>query len=137
MCRSFLGTDIEDVRMSSRSVIDAAVLRGLHEAIGDPSAFCAFVRRYVEMMQGRLDRLHEALSSGERREMRDAALSLRASSEMVGARVLAQHVQSLQQSVNSFDTAQNPCAAWITARVLEMQHAADETCAQLHALLRR
>lgn len=69
----------------SGALVDPAVLHALRSELGDTSVTSAFVRKYVAMLPLRVSRLRHALDEGNMDDAVDAVLSLKTSSDMVGA----------------------------------------------------
>ncbi|MFJ4028291.1 Hpt domain-containing protein [Paenarthrobacter sp. NPDC089989] len=68
------------------SLVDHTVLTELQAELGgDHAIVSSFVRNYVAMLPWRVARLHHALDNLDLEDAMDAVLSLKTSSEMVGA----------------------------------------------------
>lgn len=114
-------------------VLDLDALRVLGEELGDADVLCTFLRRYLEMLDRRIERLERALSVEDRDSWMDAALSLRTSSAMAGAQALSEQVGILQGVLGSpASSAARRCAAEGMAR---LRRIAAETTRQLRAFL--
>jgi HPt (histidine-containing phosphotransfer) domain-containing protein len=86
--------------MSTTPILDDDALRRLGDQLGDPGILCRFLRRYLSLLEGRLDRVERARSGGDPEEWQDAVLSLRSSSAMAGARALAEEAGELARSAS-------------------------------------
>ncbi|WP_120521510.1 Hpt domain-containing protein [Arthrobacter celericrescens] len=82
------------------ALVDPAVLHGLDSELGDATVTSAFVRKYVAMLPLRLSRLHHALDERNLDDAVDAVLSLKTSSDMVGAVCLRRLAAELEASMN-------------------------------------
>ncbi|MET3902337.1 HPt (histidine-containing phosphotransfer) domain-containing protein [Paenarthrobacter sp. 4246] len=68
------------------SLVDRTVLTELQAELGgDQAIITAFVRNYVALLPWRVSRLHRALENLDMEDAMDAVLSLKTSSQMVGA----------------------------------------------------
>lgn len=93
-------------------VLDIDALRVLGEELGDADVLCSFLRRYLSMLERRIERLEQALSIADRDGWMDAALSLKTSSAMAGAHALSEQVASLQEGFAALASgAARRCAA--------------------------
>lgn len=81
--------------MSNTAVLDEHVLELLADQLGDVTVLCTFVARYAEMLSGRVERVQVALSTHDMDALADAALSLKTSSEMTGAKALSKAATAL------------------------------------------
>lgn len=112
--------------MPTAPVLDHQALRRLEAELGDADIFCGFLRRYIALLEKRLERLDHALSAADHDGWMDAVLSLRTSSAQAGAQALAERAADLQQ-----DSA--PCPSWSATRCSAVvRRARSMTC--LHAL---
>lgn len=120
---------------STAPVLDVDALRALGDELGDAEVLCGFLRRYLEMLDRRIERLERALSAADHENWMDAALSLRSSSAMAGARALSEQVAALQDHFGSSasDSAPRRCAAEAMAC---LRRIAAETARQLRIFLR-
>lgn len=73
----------------------------LRDDVADPVAHTAFIRAYTEMWPGRYGRLAHAIRINDWDQAMDAALSLRSSSEMLGAVNLARLALAVEQAIRS------------------------------------
>ncbi|MFF1830246.1 Hpt domain-containing protein [Paenarthrobacter sp. NPDC058040] len=82
------------------SLVDRTVLTELQAELGgDQSIVTAFVRNYVAMLPWRVARLHHALDNLDLDDAMDAVLSLKTSSQMVGAVCLQRLATEFEVSV--------------------------------------
>ena len=81
------------------ALVDPAVLQGLLSELGDAGGTSAFVREYVAMLPLRLSRLHHALDERNLDDAVNAVLSLKISSDMVGAVCLRRLAAELEASL--------------------------------------
>ncbi|MGP5625570.1 hypothetical protein [Brachybacterium alimentarium] len=126
--------------MPTAPVLDHEALRSLGEELGDSDIFCGFLRRYVALLDQRLERLEHALGAADHDEWMDAVLSLQTSSVQAGARALAEQAADLQR-----DSA--PCPSWAAAprygaahrarRMTGLHVLAVETAHQLRVVLQQ
>lgn len=118
---------------STAPILDLDALRVLGEELGDADILCGFLRRYLAMLERRIERLERALSAADRDTWMDAALSLRTSSAMAGAQALSDQVAVLQEDLGlPTSSAARRCAAEGMARLRKI---AAETSRQLRAFL--
>ncbi|MFJ5955289.1 Hpt domain-containing protein [Paenarthrobacter sp. NPDC092416] len=67
-------------------LVDPSVITGLQAELGgDATIVSSFVQTYIILLPRRISRLYRALDAQDMDEAMDAVLSLRVSSEMVGA----------------------------------------------------
>lgn len=119
-------------------VLDSDVMRRLqHELDNDPGIWQTFVRNYMRLLPGRIERLRRCLTSGDFDGAMDATLSLRTASEMIGADRLAALTRRLQQSLRDVaphDTAEAlPTIA--LGQLAEIKRCGTQTQNQLHHCL--
>lgn len=81
--------------MPTPLILDEDALRRLGEQLGDPGILCRFLRRYLDLLERRLDRVERSLCVGDAEAWQDAVLSLGSSSAMAGARALAEEAGEL------------------------------------------
>lgn len=123
--------------MTTAPVLDTHVLSRLGQELGDIDTLCGFLRRYVAMLDQRIDRLERALSAQDREGWMDAVLSLKTSSALAGAEALAAEAAVLQEEAQAPTSV--TCAA-ITCRdgAMELLRClAQETACQLRIFLRQ
>jgi len=88
------------------SLVDPAVLIQLQAELGgDRTVVGAFVRTYVELLPWRVARLHHALNNLDIEDAMDAVLSLKTSSEMVGAICMRRLAAELEISIRLLPNA--------------------------------
>lgn len=124
--------------MNDATVLDPDALQRLSEQLGDEAVLCRFLRRYRSLLAWRITRLEEALREENAAEWADALLSLRTSSELAGARALAEQASDLGD-----DPAPGPSAPLRAPddrrelRLDALREAARATCCQLEGYLRQ
>jgi histidine phosphotransfer protein HptB len=75
---------------AGRQLVDQSVLDRLREDLDEDEGYCkAFVGNFIEYLPHRIGRLKVALTTGDLDGSMDAVLSLKTSSQMVGAEKLA------------------------------------------------
>lgn len=123
--------------MTQPPVLDVPVLDRLGESIGDREALCCYLRRYADMLDGRVQRLHAAALSRDVDELKDAVLSLQSSSQMTGARALTTLVTDVRQALlpASLSQACWPTLAWITTAMRDLRRTALATRVLLNEFL--
>lgn len=72
----------------SGTAVDPGPVARLRDDVG-PEAARGMLDRFLDLLPGRVARLHAAVAAGEAPELRDAALSLSCSATMLGAHRLA------------------------------------------------
>ncbi|MFC9773311.1 MULTISPECIES: Hpt domain-containing protein [unclassified Pseudarthrobacter] len=93
---------------AERPVVDHLVLERLREELEDDRGYTGiFVADFVRCLPGRIERLRHALTTGDWEGSFDAALSLKTSSQMVGAEQLASLATDLEAELRSDATAAN------------------------------
>lgn len=124
--------------MTHPPVLDTDVLRRLSEQLGDDDVLRCFLRRYLSLLDRRITRLERALCEEDAAGWTDALLSLRTSSELAGARALAEQASALEE-----DPAPGASAPLRTGgdrralRVGSLRELAGTTCWQLGRFLQR
>lgn len=93
--------------MTTAPVLDTDALRRLSDELGDVDMLCGFIRRYVAMLDQRIERLERALAAQDHEGWMDAVLSLKTSSTLAGAQALADLAAGLQE-----DAEHRPAASW-------------------------
>ncbi len=73
----------------------------LRDDVADPAGYTSFIRTYTEMWPGRYGRLAHSIRVNDWDQAMDAALSLRSSSEMLGAVNLARLALAVEQAIRS------------------------------------
>ena len=124
--------------MNDASLLDTAALRRLSEQLGDDAVLCRFLQRYRSLLARRIARLEDALQEQDAAGWDDALLSLRTSSELAGARALAERASSLEEQPAPCPSAP-PCASGDrrALRLARLREEARTTCAQLEDYLRQ
>lgn len=123
--------------MTTAPVLDTGALGRLGEELGDQVIMCAFVRRYAEMLDRRVDRVQTALTVHDREAWHDAALSLKTSSTMAGAAALSELMTELLEDERASKTSEVP---WfgpgrLAAVIEELHQLAAETEAELRRFM--
>lgn len=123
--------------MTTAPVLDASELAQLGEDLGDLEALHRFVDRYATMLPERVARLDHALAAHDLDDWQDAALSLRTSSAMAGARALSRMVGEAEQTlVPRTPPAQPwPCSDASDDFICALRRLAAETERQLRTYL--
>ncbi|MFE8884436.1 Hpt domain-containing protein [Pseudarthrobacter enclensis] len=87
-------------------LVDPSVLERLRTELEDCSGYTqVFVAGYIECLPQRIERLRLALTTGDMPGAVDAVLSLKTSSQMVGAELLASLAQELEAELRSAGSA--------------------------------
>jgi HPt (histidine-containing phosphotransfer) domain-containing protein len=87
---------------SGRPLVDQSVLdRLLEELDQDEGYFTVFVGKFVELLPVRIGKLRLALTTGDLDGAVDAVLSLKTSSQMVGAERLAALAMDLEAAIRN------------------------------------
>ena len=85
---------------SSRPLVDQSVLDRLRAELDDDEGYCTvFVANFIEYLPHRIARLRLALTTGDLDGAIDAVLSLKTSSQMVGAERLAGLAMDLEAAI--------------------------------------
>jgi HPt (histidine-containing phosphotransfer) domain-containing protein len=85
-----------------RPLVDGAVLERLREELQDDRGYCTvFVGNFINYLPHRIGRLRLALTTGDLDESVDAVLSLKTSSQMVGAERLAGLAIALENQIRN------------------------------------
>ena len=85
-----------------RPLVDQSVLDRLREELEEDEGYCrVFVDNFIECLPQRIDRLRLALTTGDLEGSVDAALSLKTSSQMVGAERLAGLALDLEGAIRT------------------------------------
>ncbi|BCW43858.1 hypothetical protein StoSoilB5_10420 [Arthrobacter sp. StoSoilB5] len=88
------------------SLVDPTVLTELQAELGgDQSIVNRFVRSYIDLLPWRVGRLHHALNNLDMEDAMDAVLSLKTSSEMVGAICMRRLATELEISIRLLPNA--------------------------------
>ncbi|MBT2533068.1 Hpt domain-containing protein [Arthrobacter sp. ISL-48] len=87
---------------SGRPLVDQSVLdRLLEELDQDEGYFTVFVGKFIELLPARIGKLRLALTTGDLDGTVDAVLSLKTSSQMVGAERLAGLAMDLEGAIRN------------------------------------
>jgi HPt (histidine-containing phosphotransfer) domain-containing protein len=87
---------------ADRPLVDESVLDLLRGELGEDEGYCmAFVGNFIGCLPHRIGRLRQALTSGDLDGAVDAVLSLKTSSQMVGAKRLAGLAMALEGEIRS------------------------------------
>lgn len=126
--------------MTPAPVLDTEALHRLDEQLGDADMLCGFIRRYVAMLDQRIERLEHARSVQDHEDWMDAVLSLKTSSALAGARALAALATCLQEDFERRGAASS--GRWPAVRSLDenmraLRGLAAETARQLRIFLRQ
>ncbi|MCY1673824.1 Hpt domain-containing protein [Pseudarthrobacter sp. SL88] len=93
---------------AERAVVDHLVLERLKVELEDDRGYTRiFVAEFVRCLPGRIERLRHALTTGDLAASFDAVLSLKTSSQMVGAELLASLAIDLEAELRSNATTAN------------------------------
>lgn len=126
-----------DEDMTTAPVLDAEALSRLGEELGDTDTLCGFLRRYVAMLDQRIDRLECALSIQDHEGWMDAVLSLKTSSALAGAEALAAEAAALQEGSRDRTSVTCTAIACSGEALAMLRRLAAETSRQLRAFLQR
>ncbi|UZX02143.1 Hpt domain-containing protein [Arthrobacter sp. CDRTa11] len=92
-----------------RPLVDRSVLDALRSELDeDEGVWRAFVRNYIAHLPNRIEKLRLTLTTGDLDGALDAVLSLKTSSQMVGAERLAGLALDLERSLRDEDTYADP-----------------------------
>lgn len=81
-------------------LLDPAVLERLRDELeGDEGIWKIFIRNFIAQLPTRTERLRHTLTTGDAKGAMDAVLSLRTSSQMVGAERLADLALQVEESL--------------------------------------
>ena len=85
-----------------RPLVDQSVLDRLREELAEDEGYCrVFVGNFIEYLPYRIGRLRLALTTGDLEGSVDAVLSLKTSSQMVGAERLASLAMDLEGEIRT------------------------------------
>lgn len=119
-------------------LLDTSVLDELREELqNDEPIWKAFIRNYYMYLPSRVERLRLTLLAANLESAKDAALSLRTSSQMIGAKRLAWLAQQIEDALNENTKEQDDAALPHIAhtRLQPVTTCAQQTGQQLHPLL--
>ncbi len=80
-------------------LLDTTVLDRLRDELGDDGVWTAFAQNFLALLPDRTERLRATLTTGDLSGALDAVLSLRTSSQMVGAKRLGDLAFDLERSL--------------------------------------
>ncbi|MDQ0675959.1 HPt (histidine-containing phosphotransfer) domain-containing protein [Pseudarthrobacter siccitolerans] len=87
---------------AGRPLVDESVLDRLRGELGEAEGYCrAFVGNFIDCLPHRIARLRRTLTIGDLDGSVDAVLSLKTSSQMVGAEQLAGLAMALEDEIRS------------------------------------
>ncbi|TPV48227.1 Hpt domain-containing protein [Pseudarthrobacter phenanthrenivorans] len=96
----------------ARPLLDPAVLERLRDELeNDESVWKVFVEDFIAQLPQRLQRVRLTLTTGDAKGAMDAILSLKTSSQMVGAERLAGLASDLEQSLRQEAGTTDPAVA--------------------------
>ncbi|WP_426998425.1 Hpt domain-containing protein [Pseudarthrobacter sp. N5] len=109
------GTAVEPQCDFLQPLVDPTVLRRLRAELDPDEDYCRiFVRNYMEQLPSRISRLRWALRSGDLEAAMDAVLSLKTSSQMVGACCLGGIADELESALKKFPDSANPASTTLS-----------------------
>jgi HPt (histidine-containing phosphotransfer) domain-containing protein len=95
--------------VNSLPLLDQAALDRLRDELDDDEGvWSVFVRNFIAQLPQRTERLRLALTTGDLAGTLDAVLSLKTSSQMVGAERLAEFAMRLERSVRNETSQAEP-----------------------------
>ncbi len=117
-------------------LLDRSVLDQFTEELEELAYTKAFFDSFIDLMPHRIERLRLALVAGSFERALDAVLSLKSSSQMIGARRLAGLAAALESGIRDETTASN--AAMLLPRyaagfINDITQCGDLTCNSLRA----
>ncbi|MEW1812536.1 Hpt domain-containing protein [Pseudarthrobacter phenanthrenivorans] len=115
-------------------LLDPAVLEKLHEELEDGlGLWKVFVSNFIALLPTRIERLRVSLTTGDLTGSLDAVLSLKTSSQMVGAERLAGLALDLEQAIRTNPGADlNHLLPWLASTHLKaIQRCSRQTTDQL------
>lgn len=122
---------------SGRPLVDQSVLdRLLEELDEDEGYFTVFVGKFIELLPLRIGKLRLALTTGDLDGAIDAILSLKTSSQMVGAERLAALAMELEGAIRNDSREGDPAVALprLAATFLKpIDHCSSQTLHRLEA----
>jgi HPt (histidine-containing phosphotransfer) domain-containing protein len=80
-------------------LLDRGVLQKLRDGLDDEDVCKLFVRNFIALLPDRAEKVRLTLTTGDLRGALDAVLSLKSSSQMVGAERLAEFATDLEHSL--------------------------------------
>lgn len=122
-------------------LLDSSVLDRLRADLDDDdNIWRVFVRDFIAQLPIRIQRLRQTLTTGDSGGAMDAVLSLRTSSQMVGAERLAGFALDLERSVHDDVRDADPAAVLpllAAAHLRQIQRCAQQTSNILEAHLKK
>lgn len=122
-------------------LLDPSVLDRLRADLDDDdNIWRVFVRDFIAQLPIRIQRLRQTLTTGDSRGSMDAVLSLRTSSQMVGAERLAGFALDLERSVHDEVRDSDPAGVLpllAAAHLRQIQRCAQQTSNILEAHLKK
>lgn len=118
----------------SSLLLDRAVLdRLLIELEGDEGIWTVFLRDYLSQLPHRIERIRLTLTTGDVVSALDAALSLKTSSQMIGAERMAGYALTLELAIRQHKCDDDPAVSRtrLAANTLRQLH----SCAELTGVL--
>lgn len=112
-------------------LLDSSVLDRLHlELEHDEGVWKVFIQDFVALLPTRLERLRSALTTGDAVAAKDAVLSLKTSSQMVGAERLAGLALDLEGALR-FDSSEGDASVVLpriaATNLTGIRHCAEQT----------
>lgn len=105
------GTFRDRADSDSPPLMDPSVFEMLRVDLDDDGVWNVFVRNFIEYLPHRNQRLRLALTTGDPADALDAVLSLKTSSQMVGAERLAGLALDLERSIRADTPGAGPTVA--------------------------
>ncbi len=94
---------------SARPLLDPSVLDRLRDDLEDDEGIWkVFVQNFIAQLPARIEKLRLTLTTGDLKGAIDAVLSLKTSSQMVGAERLAGMALDLEKSLREEDSSADP-----------------------------
>lgn len=122
-------------------LLDASVLSLLRADLdSDEGVWKVFIENFVAQLPRRVERLRQTMTSGDAEGAMDAVLSLRTSSQMVGAERLAGLALHLERSLRADEAHERPATVLprlAAAHLRGIQRCAQQTSQLLKAHLKK
>lgn len=120
---------------AGRPLVDQSVLDRLRAELDDNEGYCAvFVANFIDCLPGRIEKLRLALTTGDLEGAIDAVLSLKTSSQMVGAERLAGLAIDLERSIREESRRTDPAVALPTLAAVYLKPISSCSRQTLHRL---